>query len=156
MAEGIRFTITGHPVAKQRPRTFVQGGKVITTTLPKTRRWEDDARMVARVAMGSRTPLEGCLKLSIRIYLAVPPSWPKWKRRAALDDDVAPSVRPDLDNFVKAVKDSLNGIVYLDDSQVIELEAGKLYSKNPGVEVEVWPQSPLPAGSVRKKDLEDV
>ncbi len=49
-----------------------------------------------------------------------------------------PITRPDLDNLVKAVKDALNGVLWRDDSQVIELEAKKIYGNPPGVEIEVW------------------
>ena len=36
--------------------------------------------------------------------------------------------RRDLDNFIKFVLDALNKVLYLDDSQIIEIEAGKYYS----------------------------
>lgn len=38
--------------------------------------------------------------------------------------------RPDLDNLVKAVKDAMTGVVYRDDSQIVEL----LAKKKPGKE----------------------
>ena len=34
---------------------------------------------------------------------------------------------PDVDNLVKFVADSLNGVFYIDDSQIIELKAEKKY-----------------------------
>ena len=39
--------------------------------------------------------------------------------------------RPDLDNLVKAVTDSLNGILYCDDCQFFRCEAIKRYSEDP-------------------------
>lgn len=35
----------------------------------------------------------------------------------------------DLDNFIKFVLDALNKILYIDDSQIIEIESGKYYSE---------------------------
>jgi len=44
----------------------------------------------------------------------------------------------DLDNALKALLDSIRGIAYLDDSQVVELHAYRFDDKdNPRVEVEI-------------------
>ncbi|HHK41746.1 MAG TPA: RusA family crossover junction endodeoxyribonuclease, partial [Planctomycetaceae bacterium] len=48
--------------------------------------------------------------------------------------------RPDLDNLVKSTKDALNGLAWRDDSQVVELSAGKCYASGnelPGVEIAI-------------------
>jgi Holliday junction resolvase RusA-like endonuclease len=58
-----------------------------------------------------------------------------WNRRK--DGEIYPQVKPDLDNVMKAVLDALNGVVYADDSQVINLVATKRYSTDPRVEVYV-------------------
>lgn len=50
--------------------------------------------------------------------------------------------RRDLDNILKPLFDSLIGIAYNDDSQIVEINAKKYYSKNPkkiGVFVEILP-----------------
>ena len=39
--------------------------------------------------------------------------------------------KPDLDNLIKFVKDCANGILWHDDSQVVTIEAAKLYSEEP-------------------------
>ena len=46
--------------------------------------------------------------------------------------------KPDTDNLVKAVKDSLSGIIYKDDSQVSYLDAHKLYGEKNNIFVEVF------------------
>jgi Holliday junction resolvase RusA-like endonuclease len=53
------------------------------------------------------------------------PSAPRW-----------PSSKPDVDKLVRAVLDSLTGVVWRDDSQVVELRAVKQYGE-PGVSVSV-------------------
>lgn len=46
--------------------------------------------------------------------------------------------RGDLDNFIKATFDSLNGVAFLDDSQVTEIHAWRHDDKaNPRVEIQV-------------------
>ena len=53
---------------------------------------------------------------------------PKSKKR--LDDSPHVS-RPDIDNLMKQVLDSANGIVWLDDAQVHTIKARKVYAREP-------------------------
>lgn len=47
-----------------------------------------------------------------------------------------PAKRGDLDNFLKILIDSLNGILYVDDAQVVEIHALRFEDKNnPRVEI---------------------
>lgn len=51
-----------------------------------------------------------------------------------------PRRRGDLDNTLKVLLDALKGIAYVDDSQVVRIEASRLEdASNPRVEVEVLP-----------------
>lgn len=50
-----------------------------------------------------------------------------------------PSVRPDLDKYVRAVMDALTKVVYVDDGQVCDILARKRYGHTPGVIVNVYP-----------------
>jgi Holliday junction resolvase RusA-like endonuclease len=142
--------ITGHPVAKGRPR-FTRSG--IAFTPAKTRRWEDDARMVAREAMGEREPISGPLRCSVRSYFVPPASWPQWKRQAAIDGLVAHTARPDGDNLAKAAKDALNGVVWRDDAQVVQLWASKLYGRAPRVVIEVEPMHSASCQITKRSEL---
>lgn len=45
--------------------------------------------------------------------------------------------KPDIDNLCKAVLDAMNGIIYKDDSRVIELYAQKQYGEDVGVRIEI-------------------
>jgi len=42
-------------------------------------------------------------------------------------------VKPDLDNLVKMVADACNGLLWLDDSQIIDLRCYKFYSATPQI-----------------------
>lgn len=46
-----------------------------------------------------------------------------------------PSTRPDLDKLIRAVLDALTGIAYVDDGQVVEITASKIYSNYVGVKI---------------------
>lgn len=52
-----------------------------------------------------------------------------------------PSVRPDLSHLIRAVEDALTGVVYKDDSQIVEITAFMVYEdeyEEPGVSISVW------------------
>ena len=46
-------------------------------------------------------------------------------------------MKPDLDKLIRAVLDGLTGVAYVDDSQVILIQATKTYGINEGVWVTV-------------------
>ena len=130
----IQINVEGHPVAKGRARTVrLETGASTTYTPAKTQRWEADAKIEARIVMGRRALLSGPLSVGITVNFAVPVSWPAWKREAALDGDLAHTGTPDLDNVVKAATDAMRRVIWIDDSQIVELEAVKGYRETPSV-----------------------
>jgi Holliday junction resolvase RusA-like endonuclease len=48
------------------------------------------------------------------------------------------STAPDLDKLIRAVLDSMTAIAYLDDGQVTEINAVKVYGTAPFLEVGLW------------------
>ena len=44
-----------------------------------------------------------------------------------------PLKKPDIDNCIKVILDSLNGIAYKDDSQVVSLKIEKYYADKPSL-----------------------
>ncbi len=48
-----------------------------------------------------------------------------------------PTVPPDLDKLVRGALDALTAIAYVDDAQVIELTAKKIYGELPGVSIDI-------------------
>jgi Holliday junction resolvase RusA-like endonuclease len=49
-----------------------------------------------------------------------------------------PTVPPDLDKLIRAVLDAMTAIAYLDDGQVTEINAVKVYGGAPFLEVGLW------------------
>lgn len=111
----IKLTLPIEPVAWGR----VKRGRFGQAYVPeKTARFESEAARLIKRAIGPSLPLEGPLFLVARFILS-PPHRPKWKE---------PAVRPDLDNYLKAIKDAANGLLWFDDAQVVKVEARKLYA----------------------------
>lgn len=95
--------------------------------------------------MAGRKPLGGALTAFVEAFLAIPSSWSQKKQAAALAGDIHPVSRPDSDNFGKAALDSCNGIVWVDDAQVVMLQVQKKYSDYPRLRISVWAWDDLPA-----------
>ena len=52
-----------------------------------------------------------------------------------LNNEIYPTIKPDTDNIAKSILDSLNGIAYKDDKQVVKLNVDKRYNEEPSVRV---------------------
>lgn len=132
----IAIRITGNPVSKGRPRMTKTG---VAFTPAKTRKWEADARVIARQRMFGREQFECPVRVMVIAAFPVPVSWPSWKREAAEAGQIGMTGRPDLDNLAKIVTDACNGIVYRDDSQIVEMTSSKRYAREAFVEIIVEP-----------------
>lgn len=139
MAESILLIIEGEPVGKGRPRAFRAGAGVRMFTPAKTKTYEESVAIEARKAMAKLPPFDGPCLLELRMVFGVPASWSKAKRAAALAGEIVPTKKPDTDNVVKALCDSLNGIVWVDDVQVTDLIARKRFGETPHVEARITP-----------------
>ncbi len=131
----ISLTVYGHPVPKARARTVrMKSGKTVSYTPAKTENWEDSIRAQALRSRPGQL-LDGPLALEATFYLLRPKSKPKRV--------VYPATKPDLDNLIKSVKDALEGIIYTNDSRIVDESVRKRYGDPPRVEI-----------SIRKKGLD--
>ena len=132
------FSLTFHihtiPVPKGRPKFSKIGGFVRTYTPKKTQDFEAYVREAAKQAM-TREPLETPLAVYLYFRLPIPHSYSKKRTTACLAGSEKPTKKPDLDNLAKSVLDALNGVIYLDDSQIVSLHMTKVYSQHPGIDL---------------------
>jgi Holliday junction resolvase RusA-like endonuclease len=113
VAPGFTFTVPGLPVAKGRPRFARVGGFVRTFTPATSARFEERVRLCAQAA-GVEIQNDGALEMIVVAY------WPMTgtplKRGSRVERFKCS--RPDADNVLKSVADSLNGVAYKDDAQI--------------------------------------
>lgn len=104
-------------VPKGRPR-FGKKGRVYTPR--RTRDFEERVAWTAKAVMRSRLPLTCRVRVNVEVV---------YKRDA------------DLDNFIKAALDGINGIVFEDDRQVTAITAQKIRREGfgPNMTIRVWP-----------------
>lgn len=114
----IEFRAEGEPRPKQSFRVVRDGGKVRGFTDKKVKEWQESVAWSARSAMAGGEYLDGKVRVELLFELSN-------KRRV------------DCDNLSKAVLDSCNGVIWQDDSAVVDLHIRKIVSKTPGVTVVV-------------------
>ena len=136
--ESVYIFVEGVPVPKGRPR-FARRGKFVTTYTPeKTRDYETLIEWRGKMAMGFLSPFDEAIKLVMSINLPIPASMSKKSRALAIMGILRPTKRPDYDNFAKCL-DALNGVVFEDDSQIVDAEISKYYSERPSLEIWIYP-----------------
>lgn len=144
----VAFTVFGNPVGKGRMRhrmaqtsdgrEFIQG-----YTPKKTRNYESEIRLEAKLAMMGHKLATGPVVLIVRAFFPIPSSWSKKKQRLAQLGAIVPVVRPDWDNIGKSASDAMNSIVFRDDAVIVDSVVRKRYSVEPRIEIAVLEYNPL-------------
>ncbi|MCC4358536.1 RusA family crossover junction endodeoxyribonuclease [Limosilactobacillus reuteri] len=133
----IKLVFPFDPVAQVRTRATNRKGKIVVYDPENTAIYKRRINMVAMKHMLGKKPLEGPLSVKIRFYRPIQKNLTKKVRNDRLSGKERPIVKPDLSNYVKAIEDGLNKIVWKDDSLIVHEETGKFYSENPRIEIEV-------------------
>lgn len=116
-----------NPTAKGRPR-FARMGKFVRAITPeKTRSAEAELRWLMSEQFKAK-PLEGAITLAVDFYFMRPKSISEKKRPHMI-------VKPDLGNVLKTLEDAGNGILWRDDSQIINISMRKLYGDSPKIKL---------------------
>lgn len=121
----IIFNFPIDPVAKGRPR-FTKQGRAYTPK--KTKEFTDAIKKMAYQQYKN-----GPIKDAIHCTVVFMIKKPKTVTREY------PTVKPDLDNLEKSLYDALNGIAYVDDSQIISHNVSKKYGSVSGIFVDIRP-----------------
>lgn len=129
----VDFVIQGKVQAKQRPRFNRYSGKTYTPN--ETIAYENLVKTCYLEKYKDKELMEKPLRVTIKAYFEIPKSTSKKRKQQMMDNEILPMVKPDTDNIAKGVLDSLNGIAYKDDKQVVELIVNKFYSNTPYVSV---------------------
>lgn len=116
------------PTALKRPRFSTFNGKAFDS-----QKKEKEAERWDIYQQWKENPLDDPIRLTINYHVQMPGSWSK--KKSALYNGSPCIKRPDLDNYVKWTLDVLNGVVFIDDSQVFEIRADKKYSDEPRTEI---------------------
>jgi Holliday junction resolvase RusA-like endonuclease len=134
--EMIEFTVYGEPVAQGRPRASTRGGFVKMYDPQKSKDFKQYVKLVASEYKPDQL-LSGPLELNVKVFKPTLKSFSKKKKIEAEQGILRPISKPDVDNYVKGIKDALNKVIWNDDSQIVDLHVSKFYSETPRIEVAV-------------------
>ena len=122
------FFVAGIPKAQPRVKAFRRGNHAGVYTPDSAESWKQAVRLET-IANAPESILTHPIRLRLEFFMPRPKAhlgkdgWPKAKA------PVAHPKKPDLDNLIKAVTDAITDTqrVWLDDSQVYEIAASKIY-----------------------------
>ena len=119
----ISFSCDGTPVPQGSMKVI--NGHILHSQGSALAVWRSTVALSARFA-GAK-PVEGAIGIEISFRV---------KRPKTVKRDF-PTVAPDLDKYIRGVLDALTGIAYIDDSQVIDIKAKKVYFETPGADIKI-------------------
>ena len=120
------FEVPGKVIGKGRPRLNTYTGIVYTPN--KTKDYETLVEQYFLLKYPKFKILEGRIKVSIVAYFSIPKATKKSDINEMLDNNISPTKKPDIDNIVKVVLDSMNKFAFKDDNLITKLEVEKKYS----------------------------
>ena len=132
----IKFSVPGQPQGKGRAKASNRGGFIKMRTPEKTIAYEGWVKQCAVEQLPlDFIPTKQAISAVVTMFYQMPKSGTKAVCVGRENGSIRPMTKPDIDNVLKAIFDSLNGIVYHDDSQIVEVTSSKHYSDKPRVEV---------------------
>jgi len=76
-------------------------------------------------------PFAGPVEVIVDAYMPIPASYPTKKRGECIAGVYKHTKKPDIDNLLKSALDGINGVVVIDDAQVVKVTATKKYAESP-------------------------
>ena len=129
------FEVTGKVIGKGRPRLNSYTGVVYTPT--RTKDYESLVEQYFLLKYPRFKALEGRIKVNIIAYFSIPKTTKKSEIDEMLENNISPTKKPDIDNIVKVVLDSMNKFAFKDDNQITKLEVEKKYALEDKVYVKI-------------------
>jgi len=129
------FEVPGKIIGKGRPRLNSYTGVVYTPT--RTKDYESLVEQYFLLKYPRFKALEGRIKVSIIAYFSIPKTTKKADINEMLENNISPTKKPDIDNIVKSILDSMNKFAFKDDNQITKLEVEKKYSLEDKVYVKI-------------------
>ena len=129
------FEVPGKVIGKGRPRLNSYTGVVYTPT--RTKDYESLVEQYFLLKYPRFKALEGRIKVSIIAYFSIPKTTKKSDINEMLENNISPTKKPDIDNIVKSILDSMNKFAFKDDNQITKLEVEKKYAIEDKVYVKI-------------------
>ena len=128
----MEFYVEGKIVPKQSFRYSYRGGYISN----KVKQYADKVKNSFESEYPNwRVDNKNAFKMEIDIFVKIPQGKNKTFKMRCLAGEIRPLKRPDIDNCAKNILDALNGILYADDKQIVELTIRKHYAESDYVKI---------------------
>jgi len=134
----MKFTFFGKPFAKQSTK-FTRSGLTYTPAKIKTAENNIRVQAIQQLPKGF-IPFQGQVFITKCHFIFAPPKSMRKKdlKRIEAGKIVYKETKPDVDNMQKILLDSLNSIVFVDDSRIVAMDnVKKYYGFTPRIELEI-------------------
>jgi Holliday junction resolvase RusA-like endonuclease len=152
-----QFFVAGYPRPQGSKRAFILrnkagqalGARVVEQGGEEHKAWRSQVRDCALKAWGDfRELVKGPVGLTLHFHFVRPRAHYRTGRNSAIlrsEAPLAPQKPPDLSKITRAIEDSLSGVIFRDDAQVVSMLLTKRWGPRPGVEVKLYlqPQSAM-------------
>lgn len=116
------FTVFGTPEPQGSMKLYRNrrtGRARLTSDNPDLKPWRYIVGMEARAARGGRELSKAAIHVQVDFIFLRPKSVTKAR--------IHPTVKPDTDKLLRALFDSMTGVIYQDDAQIVRVEMTKQY-----------------------------
>lgn len=138
----VRFVVEGEPTGKGRPRFVTRYNPVTKKSFgqahtPKETLVYENLVKVEYSAQTDGFRFDDAAMLDMRVlaFYGIPKSKSKKIKEKMIKGEIRPTKKPDCDNVLKIIADSLNMVAYKDDTQIVDAQIRKFYSERPRVEI---------------------
>lgn len=128
----LTLDLYGIPIPWKRPRAR---GKIFFDAQAKEKehiKWQIRSQF-------RNNPLLLPIKMDMTFFMPIPKYTSGIRKKEMIAGNLHHIKRPDIDNLQKFFLDCMNGLVFQDDSQVVEIHAKKVYADNPGTLIRLYP-----------------
>ena len=129
------FEVPGKITGKGRPRVNSYTGIVYTPT--KTKDYECLVQQYFLLKYPKFKMLEHRIKVEIISYFDIPKSTKKAEIPNMINNQISPTKKPDIDNIVKIILDSMNHFAFVDDTQITKLCVEKKYGQDEKIYIKI-------------------
>lgn len=129
----INLVIGAEPKASKRPRK----GKNSFYVPDAHKNKKEICQLIKDQLPEDFVKAESEVYIDIKCYIKTVNGFSKTDKELAEDGHIRPITKPDVDNYMKTYLDAFNGVLWMDDGQVVDGRLRKYYSENPRVEVNI-------------------
>lgn len=142
----LQFFVPGIPAPGGSKRAFTVRrrdgslGVGVQDAAKRNKPWRSDVAVIAGHAMTGRPLLTGPLMVQVEFVLSRPKGHfgtGRNARQVKRSAPVYPASKPDATKLWRAAEDALTGIVWRDDSQIVQQIISKTYGHKPGMRIVV-------------------